>query len=183
MNRSDSTVTVTWCIVWPHPSHSGTGIQVPVQLGQPPTWSLYGRVGLDKSHHFARWSLTGQTHSHHRLSLSTTHQTDTKCLFVSNSVWGTVLPWIKKEELIQITDDNATRMKTLIDSNKLFLLFRMFIHLNFSNTGMCRHAQMFPKSMSTWRDQPRIWKSKEKSAAVCMEYLFILNLPFSLTEN
>lgn len=78
---------------------------------------------------------------------------------------------------------HAMLMKILIDTNKLFILFQMFIHSDFTNAAMCRHSQMFPVGISMQRDQLKNGNPEEKSTAVFMEYLVILNLPLRLTYN
>lgn len=74
-------------------------------------------------------------------------------------------------------------MKILIDTNKLFILFQMFIHSDFTSAAICRHSQMFPVGISMQRDQLKNGNTEEKSTAVFMEYLVILNLPLPLTYS
>lgn len=74
-------------------------------------------------------------------------------------------------------------MKILIDTNKLFILFQMFIHSDFTDAAMCRHSQIFPVGISMHRNQLKNGNTEEKSTAVFMEYLVIVNLPLPRAYN
>lgn len=74
-------------------------------------------------------------------------------------------------------------MKILIDTNKLCIIFRMFVHSDLTNAEMCRHSQMFPVRISMQRGQLKDGNTEEKSTAVFMGHLVILNLTLSLTYN
>lgn len=74
-------------------------------------------------------------------------------------------------------------MKTLIDTNKLVILFQTFVHSDFTRAEMGGPSHTSPACIGMQRGPRRSCSTDEQSAAVRTAGSVVLALPLPLAEN